>query len=102
MLEHDFEEKFWDFDNAVIAIVQKYHISQARTIPAKILGGFLALVSVLLSIAFQLELWMCLILSLSLFQQDAPANLLCHCMILNILVVQGLKRLFYRKRPTDF
>lgn len=45
---------------------------------------------------------MCLILSLSLFQQDGAAHLLCHCMLLNIVVVQGLKRLFNRRRPTDF
>ena len=68
MLEHDFEEKFWEFDNAVIAFVQFFHISQTKTIPSKIFGGFLALIAILLSIAFQLELWMCLILCLSLFQ----------------------------------
>ena len=52
MLEHDFEEKFWEFDNAVIAIVQYFHISQTKTIPGKILGGLLTLLSVLLSVFF--------------------------------------------------
>lgn len=102
MLDHGFEERFWDFDNGVIAIVQYFHMSQTKTIPGKLLGGLLTVLSFLLSVFFQLELWMCLILTLSMYQQDYPAHLLCHCMILNILVTQGIKRLFYRKRPGDF
>ena len=45
---------------------------------------------------------MCIILSLSLYQQDTISIKLCECMLLNILVTQGCKRLYYRARPADF
>ena len=44
---------------------------------------------------------MCLLLSLSIYQQDKPTYLLCHMMLLNVIVTQGLKRLVFRQRPSD-
>lgn len=45
---------------------------------------------------------MVFILSISILQQDMPTRLLSNMMVLNILITQGLKRLFHRARPTDF
>ena len=45
---------------------------------------------------------MVFILSISILQQDMPARLLSNMMALNIIVTQGLKRLYHRPRPIDF
>ena len=44
---------------------------------------------------------MCFILFLSASQQDNAARAFSHCMLLNIIVTQLVKRLYVRQRPGD-
>ena len=67
----------------------------------KILGWLLHISGYLLSLVFQLEIWMCITLALSFYQYDEPARIINWMIILNILVVRSFKRFGYRRRPSN-
>ena len=100
-LEHEFEQRFWDFDDKLIEAAQFFHLQQDKPC-RRIMGGIIVLIGAIIQGAFNQEILMTFILSLSILQQDFPVRLLCHMMVLNIVVTQGLKRCFHRPRPVDF
>ena len=84
-LDHDFESKYWDFDNQFIAVLQKFHLHKHGTLN-KVLGAILALISFFVSFVSQLEVLMVVILALSIYGQDMPAHELNHLMLLNCII----------------
>ena len=43
-LEHEFEQKFWDFDDKLIDIAQYFHLQHDKPV-RKIVGGFISLLA---------------------------------------------------------
>jgi hypothetical protein len=74
-LDHDFETRYWDFDNLFIGLLQKFHLHKHGTLN-KVIGAILALLSFFVSFISQLEVLMVMILALSVYGQDAPAHTL--------------------------
>ena len=77
-------------------------MTEGKTKCGRIIGGFFAFISLLIALLFSMEIWMCIILTLSVFQQDGPVRSLSNCMLANMIVTQTIKRLVFRKRPCDY
>lgn len=93
------DQSFWDFDNSLIQACQYFHLRSKKGTCNQALGGIFAALGFLLNYVFSLELWMIIVLTLTMFQQDGPAERLNYYILLNILFVQTPKRYLLRKRP---
>jgi hypothetical protein len=67
-IDQNFEQKFWDFDNSLIEKVQYFHLRSKKGPFRKVCGGFLAVLDHLMNFAFALELWMIIVLVLTMYQ----------------------------------
>lgn len=98
-IDQAFEQRFWDFDNAGIELGQYFHLRVRDSTGRKVCGGLIAVMGYLLNYLFCLELWMIIVLTLTMFQQDGPARVFNYYILLNIVFVQTAKRFALRKRP---
>jgi hypothetical protein len=67
-IDQNFEQKFWDLDNTLIAFFQYLHASNKKSTCRRAMGYLVAVWAYIFQIVFCLELWMVLVLVLSMYQ----------------------------------
>lgn len=77
----------------------QYCTVASKTPLRKAFGYILAILGFILNFVFSLDMWMIVVLTLIMFQQDGPARDLNYTILLNIVFCQSLKRFMIRKRP---